>query len=152
MQALNQWVEENGFDTAALYDADGYNSTICAWETNQPTKDLNEVFGKILTKSDTSDDEVIYWGSEKKHDISAWYEGEVVVSIRFRIDLRESINELIISLVGAANKLNCMLFLTGQQILINPNVFELKKYILKSNAAKFVQNPVDFLKDVDDDQ
>ena len=65
----NQWVERRGLDTMALYDEEGYHSTSCAWEKNQPTKDLNEVFDKILTKSDASDDEVIYWGSDKKHDI-----------------------------------------------------------------------------------
>jgi len=148
----NQWVEKRGLDTMALYDEEGYHSTSCAWANNQPTKDLNEVFDKILTKSDTSDDEVIYWGSDKKHDISAWFEGEIVVSIGFRIDLRESINELLISFVEVANKLDCMLFITGQHVLIKPNVFELKKYILKSNAAKFVQNPIEFLNELGDEQ
>jgi hypothetical protein len=146
------WTEEHGSSTEALYDEDGFHDTSSAWKRNQPIQNLEDVFGKILPKSTSSDDEVSLWGSDKKHDISAWYEGGSVVSIGFRIDIRESINELLSQLVGAAQKLNCQFFITGQQKIIEPNIFELKTCILKSIAAKFVNNPIEFLKDVDNEQ
>jgi len=146
------WTKEHGSSTEALYDEDGFHDTSCAWKGNQPIQNLEDVFGKILPKSTSSDDEVSLWGSDKKHDISAWYEDSSVVSIGFRIDMRESLNELLSQLVNAAQKLNCQFFITGQQKIIEPNIFELKTYLLKSNAAKFVNNPIEFLKDVDNEQ
>jgi len=43
-----------------------------------------------------------------------------------------------------------VLFVPGQKVMLNPNVFELKQYILKSNAAKFVSDPEGFLNGLSD--
>ena len=120
-----RWVEENGHNTESLYDEDGFCDPSETWKLNQPTKKLDDVFGKILPISSSSDDEALFWGSDKKHDISAWYEDNLLVSLGLRIDMR------------------------GQRIIIKPNVFDLKKSILKSNAAKFVSDPEKFLRSED---
>uniref|UniRef100_A0A5B8R1V2 Uncharacterized protein n=1 Tax=Shewanella decolorationis TaxID=256839 RepID=A0A5B8R1V2_9GAMM len=79
------------------------------------------------------------------HDISAWHEKGEILSIGFRLDLRENITSITPALCKAAATLNCVLFVPGQKVMFSPNIFELKQYILKSNAAKFVSDPEGFL-------
>ncbi len=142
-----KWAEVNKYDVGLLYDEDGFDTT-CAWLENQPPKDLDFIFGKILPKAESWSDDLIVWGSEKKHDISIWHEEDIVFSIGYRLDLRENIVSLMNSLVNSAIELNCVIFVPGQHALFKPNVFELKQYILKSNAARFVKDPKAFLNEI----
>ena len=144
-----RWVEDNGHSTESLYDEDGFCDPSETWKQNQPTKKLDDVFGKILPLSSSSDDEALVWGSDKKHDISAWYENTILVSLGLRIDMREPVDKLLTKIITAAQELNCQLFIQGQGIIIKANVFDLKKNILKSNAARFVSDPEKFLRGVD---
>jgi len=144
-----RWVEDNGHNTESLYDEDGYCDPSETWKRNQPTQKLDDVFGKILPLSSSSDDEALFWGSDKKHDISAWYEDNLLVSLGLRIDMREPVNKLLVQIITAAQELNCQLFIQGQGVIIKANVFDLKKNILKSNAARFVDDPEKFLRGVD---
>jgi hypothetical protein len=144
-----RWVEYNGHNTESLYDEDGFCDPSETWKQNQPTKKLDDVFGKILPLSSSSDDEALFWGSDKKHDISAWYEDNLLVSLGLRIDMREPIDKLLVQIITAAQELNCQLFIQGQRIIIKPSIFDLKKSILKSNAAKFVDDPEGFLRSED---
>jgi hypothetical protein len=138
-----EWAEENDYSVENLYDDDGYD-TSSAWEKFQLIKDLN--FDDILPKGKSWDKDLQVWGNDKKHDINVWYENGNVTSIGFRLDLREDINSLINKLVNVAEEFNCVLFVPGQEIIVKPNMFELKKYILKSDAAKFVKDPVSYFK------
>lgn len=133
-----QWVEENGVDTDVLYTEDGYYDTSCTWKMNQSEKNIEDIFGKIMPRSEASDTDVAYWGNERKHDIQASFEDGVVVSIVFRFDMREPVDELIDQLVRAADELHCVLFIPGQRVLANPDVLELRRYLSNSDAAKYV--------------
>jgi hypothetical protein len=144
-----KWAEKNEYSTDTLYDEDGYQNTSRAWEEYQPTLNLDELFSNMLAKANSWDEDLTVWGNDEKHDISIWREEGAITSICFRLDLREPITKLLMALVEAANKLNCLLFIGGQKVMIKPNIFELKKYILKSNARSFVSDPESFLKDLD---
>lgn len=139
-----KWAEENNFEVESLYGEDGFD-TSCAWIENQPAQDLDAIFSPILPKVDSWDEDLSLWGNVKVHDISVWYEEGKILSIGFRLDLRENIAGIISLLCEAASALNCVLFVPGQKIMLAPNIFELKQYIVKSNAAKFVRNPKGFL-------
>ncbi|MDD8058552.1 hypothetical protein [Shewanella metallivivens] len=139
-----KWAEENNFEVESLYGEDGFDTT-CAWIENQPTKDLDTIFSPILPKVDSKDEDLSLWGNDKVHDISVWHEEGEILSIGFRLDLRENIISIMSALCEAATSLNCVLFVPGQKVILNPNVFELKQYILKSNAAKYVNDPEGFL-------
>ena len=141
-----KWAEEHNFEVELLYGEDGFDTT-CAWVDNQPTKDLDAILSSILPKADSWSEKLSLWGNEKTHDISVWHEDGDILSIGFRIDLRENITNIMSTLCKAAITLNCVLFIPGQKAMLNPNVFELKQYILKSNAAKFVKDPESFLKE-----
>ena len=139
-----KWAEENNFDVESLYGEDGFDTT-CAWIENQPTKDLDAIFSPIFPKAESWDEDLSLWGNDKVHDISVCFEEGEIFSIGFRLDLRENIISIMSALCEAATALNCVLFVPGQKVMLNPNVFELKQYILKSNTAKFVSDPEGFL-------
>ena len=139
-----KWAEENNFEVEALYGEDGFDTTY-AWIENQPTKDLNAIFSPILPKADSWSEDLSLWGNDKAHDISVWHEDGEFFSIGFRLDLRENVTGIMSALCEAAKELNCVLFVPGQKVMLNPNVFELKQFVLKSNAARFVSDPESFL-------
>lgn len=94
-----------------------------------------------------SEDLTIY-GCDKKHDINIWHEEGLIFSIGFRLDLRENVAGLMNSLVNSAIELNCVIFISGQHVLFKQNVFELKQYVLKSKAARFVKDPEVLLNEI----
>ncbi len=139
-----KWAEENNYNSNSLYDEEGFDTT-SAWKSHQPEKDLDEIFTQILPKGESWSEDLTVWGNEESHDIHVWQEDDEIFSIGFRLDLSVKINELMLTLVSVAIKLNCVFFIPGQYIIFQPNVFQLKKYILNSNAAKFIKDPEAFL-------
>lgn len=135
-----KWAEENNFKVESLYGDSGFD-TACAWIENQPAKDLDAIFSSILPKAVSWSEDLALWGDDKVHDINVWCEKGEILSIGFRLDLRENIKSIMPALCAVAASLNCVLFVPGQKIIINPNVFELKRCILKSDAAKFARDP-----------
>lgn len=144
-----KWAEENYFEVDSLYDEDGFDTT-CAWINNQPTEDLDAIFDRMLPKANSWSADLSIWGNEMVHDIHVWREEDGIFSIGFRIDLRENITSIMLAICEAAVKLNCVLFIPGQKVIFAPNVFELKQYLLESNAAKFIANPDIFLNGLSD--
>ncbi|AWB57592.1 hypothetical protein [Colwellia sp. Arc7-D] len=142
-----QWAEENGFKTEKLYDEDGFDPT-CTWIDQQPRDDFEKVFDAILPRSESWSKDLTLWGDTKTNDISVWRDDANVSSIDFRLDLSKNYVSLMNSLVDSAISLNCVLFIPGQHVVIKPNIFELKKHILKSSAAKYVKDPEAFFNDV----
>lgn len=142
-----KWAEEHKFETDLLYGEYGFDTT-CAWIENQPTKNLDAVFSLILPKAESWSEDLLVWGSDKQHDISVCHGDGIIFSIGFRLDLRGNVTSLISALCDAAISLSCVLFVPGQKVMFKPNMFELKRYILNSNAARFVQDPERFLNDL----
>jgi hypothetical protein len=142
-----QWAEENGFKTEELYDEDSFDPTR-SWIGQQPRDNFEKVFDAILPRAESWSKDLTLWGDTKTNDISVWRDDANVSSIDFRLDLRENDVSLMNSLVNSAISLNCVLFIPGQRVVIKPNIFELKKYILKSSAAKYVKDPEAFLNNV----
>lgn len=138
-----QWAEQNEFQTAELYDEDGFDPT-STWIDQQPSYNFEKFFDAILPRAEPWSKDLTLWGDTKTNDISVWRDNGDVSSIDFRLDLRENDVSLMNSLVDSAISLDCVLFIPGQYVIIKPNIFELKKYILKSSAAKYVKDPEAF--------
>ena len=138
------WVEENSYSSSALYDEDGYD-TACAWKNRQPCSEFKAVLGEILPPSKSWHEELLAWGNDEEHDIQVWVENEVIDGIHIRLDLNQNLNELIIKVVKAAKTLNCALFFPELSSVVEANEFELNKAVKKSNAAKFITNPREFI-------
>lgn len=141
------WVEENSYSSSALYDEEGYD-TECAWKDRQPDSEFKTVLGEILSPSKSWHEELLTWGNEKEHDIQVWVENEAIDGIHIRLDLNQNLNEIIIKVVKAAKALNCALFFPELISVAEANEFELKNAIKKSNAAKFVINPKEFISEL----
>ena len=141
------WVEENSYSSSALYDEEGYY-TECAWKDRQPDSEFKAVLGEILPPSKSWHEELLTWGNDEEHDIQVWVENEIIDGIHIRLDLNQNLNELIIKVVKAAKTLNCALFFPELSSVVEANEFELNKAITKSNAAKFVTNPQEFLNEI----
>ena len=141
------WAEEHSYSSSTLYDDDGYD-TECAWEGRQPETGFKELLGEILPPSKSWHADLLAWGNEKEHDIQVWVENEIIDGIHIRLDLNQNLNEIIIKVVNAAKSLNCALFFPEFRSVVQANEFELKNAINKSNAAKFVNNPQEFLNEI----
>ena len=139
-----QWAEDNKFKTDSLYGDDGFE-TSHVWSKNAVKEDFERYFNSILPKAEPWDDEIDIWGNDKTNDLTIFREGNQVECIQFRLDLRDNVFGLIKSIINSAISLSCVLFIPSQKVIIKPNIFELKKYITQSNAAKFVENPEAFL-------
>lgn len=133
------WAEENGYSSSLLYDDDGYD-TECAWEGRQPAPEFKDVLGDIFPSSKSWHDDLLTWGDTKEHDIQVWYENETIDGIHIRLDLNQSLSDIFIKVVKAANALNCAFFFPEFKSVVEANEFELKKAINNSNSAKFVWN------------
>lgn len=141
------WAEENSYSSSALYDEEGYD-TECAWKSRQPASEFKTVLSEVLPSSKSWSEKLLTWGNEKEHDIQVWFESETIDGIHIRLDLNQNLNEIIIKVVKAAKTLSCVLFFPEFRSVVEANEFELKNGIKKSNAAKFVTNPQEFLNEI----
>ena len=142
------WAEDNMSNVQELYDSDGYNTQV-AWKKSQPVIDFIAILSEILPLSESWHKDLLTWGDVKSHDIQVWHENQMVESITLRLDLQQNFNSLLINIVKAAIKLNCMFFIPEKKSIIEPNEFELKNAALNSQAAKFVKDPIEVLKNIE---
>ena len=141
------WAEENSYSSSSLYDEEGYDTEI-AWRDWKLDSAFQDVLGDILPPSKSWHKKLLTWGGEKYSDIQVWLKDDAIDGIHIRLDLNQELNEIIIKVVKAANSLNCALFFPELKLVVEVNEFELKNAINKSNAAKFVHNPQEFLNEI----
>ena len=139
-----KWAKENDFKTDSLYGEDGFDTT-SVWVENKLDENYESTFDSIFPKAKSWDDEIELWGDSPTNDLSVIHEGSQIECICFRLDLRTSVFGLINSIINSAKSLNCVLFIPSQKVIIKPDLFELKKYILESSAAKYIKNSEAFL-------
>ena len=142
------WAEDNMSNVQELYDSDGY-STEVAWKKSQPVTDFVAILSEILPVSESWHKDLLTWGDEKSHDIQVWHENQMVKSITLRLDLQQNFNSLLINIVKAAIKLNCMFFIPEKESIVEPNEFRLKNAASSSQAAKYVKDPIVFLNNIE---
>ncbi len=139
------WVEMVGNVPAMLYDADGYYDTSIAWRQNQPKVDLDVLISKVLPATESSIDEMKFWGDETKSDIRVCYDGNTVESIQVRIDTRVDSIELCLKVVEVAQALDCCLFFPEARLISIPYEGSIRNAIQHSTAARFSAAPRAFL-------
>lgn len=88
------------------------------------------------------------WGASDKSDIGITYnlDKNVIVHIRFRLDLRGDINYFLIPFLAICKELD-FLILDQNDNLFEPQINNFRESIENSNALKFVTNPMKFLED-----
>ena len=135
-----QWAYDNQFQTDSLYCEEGFDTSI-VWSKNTNKKDFENSFNSILPQAESWDEEIDIWGNTKTNDLTIIREGNKIECVMCRLDLRDNVFGLINSIINSAISLNCVLFIPSHKGIIKPELFELKKYILQSSAAKYVTNP-----------
>jgi hypothetical protein len=138
------WVEKEKFDLSHLQTEDGF-TTGCTWIERQPECKLGDVFDTILPPIKSWDDEVLIWGNTKTHDIQVIYENGLLEDIVVRLDLNLELSKIIVQIVNAARTLNCVFFIPESDSVVLANEIGLVDAVHKSNAAKYVTNPREYL-------
>ncbi len=141
------WAEDNSCNSSLLYAEEGYDAER-AWKRRQPMSGFQDVLTKILPSSKSWHDDLLTWGDTKEHDIQVWYEDEIIDGIHIRLDLNRSLDVIVVNVIEAAKDLDCALFFPEFKAIVEANEFELRNAIKKSNAAKFVNNPQEFLNEI----
>ena len=141
------WLSNDKNNVSALFNEDGYDVSD-AWKTYQPTEELYSLLSEVLPRGKSWHTDLKVWGNQEYSDIQVWDEDGSVESISIRLDLREDTNSLLAKVVNLAIELNCVLFIPGSKGVLEPNVFELNEIMNNSNAAKYVNNPDDYLKGI----
>ncbi|MDF2690921.1 MAG: hypothetical protein K0S29_776 [Gammaproteobacteria bacterium] len=140
------WIENKKNSVGSLYDEEGFYDVAVAWEANQKKFDLENIFFWILPKKKSWSKGLWIWGDEEENDIQvSLLENNCIESIRFRLDLRKSVDDLKLKLIEVAIKLDCYLFLPEFKSIIAPEITALNEAIAHSNAARFVNDPKKFL-------
>jgi hypothetical protein len=112
--------------------------------------DKDFLFGKLDTfiERSWSMNQFQSWGPSDKSDIGVTYnlDKNVIVHIRFRLDLRGNINYFIIPFLAMCRELD-FLILDQNDNLFEPEINNFRESIEKNNALKFVTDPMKFLED-----
>jgi hypothetical protein len=143
----DSWAKKNNYDSASLYDEEGYD-TECAWQENQPDSSFKTELSKILPESKSWHQDLMFWGNTQEHDIQVWYENSKVEGIHVRLDVNQGIKDILVKVIRAANTLDCVLFFPEFRQIAQANEFELKSALKNSNAAKYVSDPQGFLNEI----
>jgi len=139
------WAEKHQYDSNSLYDANGLYDVSNAWENNQPTVDFGEIISTFLPAKGSWDTELDIWGKAENDDVQVWREEGLVESIGCRIDLRKDTTKITEELMSFAKTMKCVLFFPEQKKIVKPEVTSTIQVIRNSGAAKFVQDPEEYL-------
>ncbi|KFF06582.1 hypothetical protein [Flavobacterium reichenbachii] len=88
------------------------------------------------------------WGPSDKSDIGVTYnlDKNIIVHIRFRLDLRGDINYFLIPFLAICRELD-FLILDQNENLFEPQIDNFRESIENSSALKFVADPMKFIED-----
>ena len=130
------------------------SSTDEYWKLSNITfEEIKQDIDKIIDVANWGNDEECFnWKTYTDElDNDAWMlidtATKKVVELSFRADLRENNLTFLQEMVNLARKYD-LLFIDRKGNLVKPELDELKKYIKASNSYKFLENPTQFLKDL----
>jgi hypothetical protein len=122
------------------------------WLLRQPPENYKEIITKILLPTKSWNEDILIFGKEDETRINVVLGNSKVVDISARIDLRTIDPKLLSKIVDLANLFNCNLYLAESKKMIENNYIKLIEEISKSNAAKFVKDPREFLDKIGNDK
>ena len=141
------WIEKHTYSILELYDEEGYDLGI-AWKDNQPEKKYKDILTNILPEGKSWHDNLLCWGDDKKSDITVWSDNGIIDGIQIRISLNDNLNDMLVKIVEAAIKLNCVFFYPEYKTISEANESELKKALMNSRASRYIKSPRKFLESI----
>jgi hypothetical protein len=139
------WLSVSGNRVDALFSEEGWDTNE-AWRAHQPQIDFEALFSSLLPAAESWSAEIKIWGDLEHTDVQVSYANGLVESIQIRIDVRENPVPLRTKVFEIANTLDCVLVVLQEKAVIEPNIFALSAAILRSRAARYVQDPKGYLR------
>ncbi|MCP4146434.1 MAG: hypothetical protein GY757_01665 [bacterium] len=117
------------------------------WKDTPLSKDLEFRISKILPANTSWSPEIKIWGNEDSHCIKLVTDGSYVEEILIRIDLRNLSVKFLEKIIEFTSSADCLLYTHGL-LLMEANINLLIEDIKQSDSAKFLLDPVGFLKNL----
>ena len=128
---------------AEKLDADCYDQHEW-WDSSVSPQDVSERIDMVLKRGSSWSRDILMWGTEDGNRINLCVKENVISELLVRLDLRDISRIVVNEIVRLAADLNCI-FCTSDWKLIEPVVGPLVEAIAKSDAARFVAGPAEFL-------
>lgn len=106
------------------------------WRGHRVTDEDKESIGRCLALNENALPGCLEWGTEDSNRISIGFEGEDVVWVWIRVDVRTKYDTFITCITDLAKNLDCLLLLKDEMILIRPELSNLSLKIRSSRASK----------------
>lgn len=117
------------------------------WSNQQPSDDYETLLTSFVSPRSSWSEEVKCWGEEDGNRINVVLEGECVVEVSVRFDLRNLDDAFSRNVVNFAQRNGCV-FLGESMELIEPFVDDLKSKLVSSGAARFVRDSTLYLEEI----
>jgi hypothetical protein len=123
------------------------------WESLQiSSRDTKQKIDQLFSNPSWEGSNHWSWKGDKEkfedHDMMLITENENVRSLSFRIDLRDSKIDFLSGVIQLCNEFNCILMNDAGKV-IAANIDSVLKDIPHSNAAMFLENPEEYLRNFD---
>ena len=135
--------EANSLRTGMVLTEEQRESVVWWRDQRLPLTLLRDV-EKMLPSGKTWSKDLEVLGSLETSCLTILREGESLVEVQFRFDLRETTIELLETAVQFSRDLQCWLISEGGKV-IEPGLSALKDEIRGSTAFQFVKDPLSFL-------
>lgn len=117
---------------------------IMSWEGYFLVESSLEEISKILKPTKSWTDSIRQYGSLEETCIELCYEGNILVELSVRLDLRSMTRDILESVVNFI-KINKGIIVTRAGSLVKPVIDDVTKEIKRSDAYSYVKNPIEYL-------
>ena len=117
-------------------------------EGHQTRSNLAQFINPFVSPCPSWSVDIQMWGDEDGNRIDVVYEGEALKEIFIRVDAREQSNTFLKGIVELAHFCDALFWIMEKDKIIEPNVDTLTFELKRSDAYRYVQNPVEFLKSI----
>lgn len=143
------WVSRNKDALALLHDDLGFDTSIAWREKNLSLAELSLV-SVLLPETKITYGYGSAWGKDDSDYIHLCNdELSNTESLAIRIDLRKDFRTFLSKIIKLANQLGCVFYLPILDVIVPCDEQKILKLILNSDSKKFVDDPWEFLRNLD---
>ena len=118
------------------------------WGRDYSLPKVREILGKGLTEGSSWSVGDLYWGDTSTSDAKLYFEGEDLVEISIRIDLRELRLELVEMIENLCEELDALAYINEK--VIEPSISNFKNEFKLSDAYRFLKDPKEYFRSLKD--
>ena len=114
------------------------------WPANERAADFSAAISRFLPAAPSWNADLSVWGSDQGDRVDLWRDGNSVVSLKARIDVRNLSIDFVRFIAELARNQKCLLLTTSDD-LIAASADDVLAALKESAAARFVRDPKAFL-------